>query len=191
MNHNLNFGLKKRFGIIHSQIQVNMTELYKHSLIKGCIASKDIKKGTLIVSESREPHYFGAPKIGNYWDCYLILFPSVPKNQKFYKPVPKDVAREFLLSILESFRKMSKVQQEEYMRLPNKYNDVETMPESIMDLKYYESLLRSTNQAFDKKNLAIIAIYATNIAQCLTFNGVHLKMSQFHHSCHPNSVVLF
>ena len=77
------------------------------------------------------------------------------------------------------------------MRLPNKYNDVETMPESIMDLKYYESLLRSTNQAFDKKDLAIIAIYATNIAQCLTFNGVHLKMSQFHHSCHPNSVVLF
>ena len=86
---------------------------------------------------------------------------------------------------------MSMAHQEEYMKLPNKYKDVESMPESIMDLKYYESLLRSSGQSFEKKNLEIIAIYATNIAQCLTFKGVYLKISQFHHSCQPNSVVLF
>ena len=80
MNHNSTFGLKKRFGIIHSQIQLSMTEFYKHSLIRGCIASKDIKKGTLIVSESQQPQCSGVQNIGKHWDCHLILFPSVAKK---------------------------------------------------------------------------------------------------------------
>ena len=159
-----------------------MSELYRHSEIRGCIATKDMKKGTLILSST------GPDIVGG--GCHLNLSRNAEKNSPEFKEVSKNNAQALLKNILTAFHEMSNASQDEYMKLPNRLNDTRSIPESDPPLKYLESLLRSMDQDFDKKDLEIIAIYVTNLAQVDCVEGVNIKMSQFHHSCHPNAVVI-
>ena len=166
-----------------------MSDLYYVTKISGCVALKDIKKGTLIVSES--------PKIvakGNPWSLDMTS-----------KVEPAE-AQSFVKSILSSFFKMSKADQEQYLNLPNMYNDVRSFPQSGIPLKYFESLIKRSDEDFDERKLKVIAIFATNrlfyevanldiesFAPRLTGptehqQGVIISISQFHHSCRPNAV---
>ena len=116
-------------------------------------------------------------------------------------------AQSYVKSILSSFFKMSKTDQEEFLNLPNMYNDTKSFPDSITNLKYFESLTKRSDEDFDEKKLKVIAIFATNnfsypvesngesyapgiigVVASKWQHGVIIKVSQFHHSCQPNTV---
>ena len=82
--------------------------------------------------------------------------------------------------------RMSREDQEEYMKLHNNYNeDIENWSERMRF--YHQSLMRATNgMAFPgiaKEKEKVWAINNTNGFS----NGVYLKMSRFNHSCQPNT----
>jgi len=161
-----------------------MSELYKHSVIRGCIASKNIKKGTLILSSAV------ADCLGeqNVWSMYANCTSPWDKTGS-----PQE-AQDTIKTMLASFNQMSKACQNEYMQLPNRYKDTNGFPESVPLLNKFESILRSMDEDFNEKNLEIIAIFFTNICQMNNMwsavSGVNIKISQFHHSCNPNAVLL-
>ena len=118
-----------------------MSELYKHSVIRGCIASKNIKKGTLILSSAV------ADCLGeqNVWSMYANCTSPWDKTGS-----PQE-AQDTIKTMLASFNQMSKACQNEYMQLPNRYKDTNRFPESVPFLKQFELILRSMDQDFDEK----------------------------------------
>ena len=156
-----------------------MSDLFSISAIRGYIANKDIKKGTLILSETPQ--------------CLAIGSPSL--LQLSYNPVEilLGEGKKFASSILSSFGRMSKGDQEDFLKLPNRFNDLKSHPESAVQLKYFGSLLKETDCVYeevDEEDLEIVCIYATN-SILFESEGVPIKISQFHHSCWPNAYVSY
>ena len=168
-----------------------MSDLYYYSEIRGCIALKDIKKGTLIVSERTNCFVEGND------EC---LEPDYYKGEVLE-------AQNFVKRILSSFFEMSKNDQDQYLKLPNKFDDTKSFPQAAIQLKYFESLIKRSDQDFDAKKLKVIAIFASNkfsypvesygeshapgligVLASKWQYGVIIKVSQFHHSCRPNTV---
>ena len=156
-----------------------MSDLFRISAIRGYIANKDIKKGTLILSETPQ--------------CLAIGSPSL--LQLSYNPVEilLGEGKKFASSIVSSFGRMSKRDQKDFLKLPNRFNDLKSHPESAVQLKYFRSLLKETDCVYeevDEEDLEIVCIYATN-SILFESEGVPIKISQFHHSCWPNAYVTY
>ena len=167
-----------------------MSDLYYYSEIRGCIALKDIKKGTLIVSD--------------HTNCFADGNDECLETD--YKGEVLE-AQNFVKRILSSFFEMSENDQAQYLKLPNKFEDTKSFPQAAIQLKYFESLIKRSDEDFNEKKLKVIAIFATNnfsypvesygeshapgiiglIASKWQY-GVIIKVSQFHHSCRPNTV---
>ena len=171
-----------------------MSELYSFSKTRGCIALKDIKKGTMIVSDY--------PKC-NSQGLFRSIHPDVKSGCE--KVVDLE-AQSYVKGILSSFSQMCLEDQEEYMNLFNKYDDIQAIPQAGVELRYFESLVRRSGEKFDEKKVKIISIFVTNsfgypvlsntesFAPRLTqstegIRGVPIKISQFRHSCRPNAAI--
>ena len=166
-----------------------MSDLYYYSEIRGCIALKDIKKGTLIVSDRT--------------NCFT------DGNDECLEPDYKGEvleAQNFVKRILLSFFEMSENDQDQYLKLPNKFDDTKSFPQSAIQLKHFESVIKRSDEDFNEKKLKVIAIFATNkfsypvesygescapgiigVVASKLQHGVIIKVSQFHHSCRPNT----
>ena len=127
----------------------------------SCIATKDIKKGSLVLRES--PQLFLTDQMVEDLD-------NLEKN------------------VIESFLGMSRENRKKYMRLHNIYRKRENWSEEMKnDLQERAAKLAKNEMVVSnlsmEKALKVWGIYKTN-----TFtNGVYLKMSRFNHSCQPNT----
>ena len=160
-----------------------MSSVYKVTEIEGkglgCVATVDIEKGSLILTEN----------------------PQICGNTEEEKGSSK-----WIKSLLKSFKRMKKADQLEYMALHNKYNNfqdsqnVENHVEQIELFKEYE-LFKEEIMERDIKDwkleigkieqnpkkaeeiLKICCIYSSN---SFPF-GVGIKASRFNHSCERNA----
>ena len=130
----------------------------------GCIAIKDIKKGSLVLRESPQ----------------LVLTDQMVAD---YDNLDH--------AVIESFLEMSKEQQERYLELHNNY-DVACIEDSDNwsdGMKNDYKAVMPTLMTFPNISLhwafEVWGIYKTN-----TFtDGVYLRMSRFNHSCQPNAEI--
>jgi hypothetical protein len=116
-------------------------------------------------------------------------------------------AQNFVKRILSSFFQMSENDQDQYLKLPNKFDDTKSFPQAAIQLKYFESLIKRSDEDFNEKKLKIVAIFDTNsfsypvesygesfapglleLLPTKVRHGVIIRVSQFHHSCRPNTV---
>ena len=141
-----------------------MDKLYKVAKIEGkdlgCVAIKDIKKGTLILQE--------APQ------CI---------------PTINDMK-----SVITSYLQMDQGNQEEFMKLCNRFRDYDSLDEYGKARQDYLKQWIVTNQEFlkssklpDEKVLEIFGIYSTNAF----LKGVGIQTSRFNHSCCSNAETIW
>ena len=99
------------------------------------------------------------------------------------------VGRTFLLSIYYIFfSEMNESDQDEYMKLSNKYENIQALPmkekSELRILLEQRKAQCETNVDQNSKMLKIFHIYETNSFQDC---GVCIKISRFNHSCRPNA----
>ena len=99
------------------------------------------------------------------------------------------VRRTYLLSIYYIFfSEMNKSDQDEYMKLSNKYENIQALPmkekSELRILLEQRKAQCETNVDQNSKMLKIFHIYETNSFQDC---GVCIKISRFNHSCRPNA----
>ena len=95
----------------------------------------------------------------------------------------------YLLSIYYIFfSEMNKADQDEYMKLSNKYENIQALPmkekSELRILLEQRKAQCETNLEQNSKMLKIFHIYETNSFQDC---GVCIKISRFNHSCRPNA----
>ena len=129
----------------------------------GCIANKEIKKGSLVLRESPQ-----------------LLIPE-HDNPTFQGAV------QHAENVVKVFMGMSKEDQESYLKLHNKFNgDTTTWSEGLTRGFKGKMLVTSeltVSTMAKEKALEVWAIHSTNGFH----NGVCIKMSRFNHSCRPNA----
>ena len=135
----------------------------------GCVALQDIKIGTLILIDHAK----------------CVAQQELKTEGLFY---------EYFESQIESFLSMSQNDQEEFLKLHNRFEDSNTFSNDdeadyFLKLKQFSEIYSFYNdpgllEEFDE-NLALIVlgIYATNSFP----EGVGIKISRFNHSCRPNT----
>ena len=146
-----------------------MASVYKVTEIEGkglgCIATTDIEKGSLILTEN--PQICG----------------STEKESS-----------NWIKSLLKSFKRMRKADQLEYMALHNKYNNFQDSQNQFCK-ELMEKYIKNWKLGIDKfeqnpekaeQILKICCIYATN---CFT-SGLKIKTSRFNHSCEQNATII-
>ena len=178
-----------------TQNHIEMAEIYKVIEFEGkglgCVASTDIKRGSLILNEN--------PQIKSLGET---LKEARQKGQM----------AEWIKRLLKSFNQMNKADQLEFMTLCNIYDFQEfsldkkrimaEMMEIDVDLnhsidKMIVETVKSEIEKFEKdqekaeKILKICNIFGTNnfsdgVAGC----GVAIKTARFNHSCKPNATAL-
>jgi len=125
----------------------------------GIVATKFIKRGTLIFKEEPQIPYVEWPtsifKVG-VWKGYL-------KN------------------LIELFYQMSEPDQEEFLKLHSRYEG-EFMDE-CSNIVWRAVMAEENDKQKAEKILKIYGIYRTNKFQ----DGVRIKTSRFNHSCFPNA----
>jgi hypothetical protein len=89
---------------------------------------------------------------------------------------------------MSAFNQMSKSDQEEYLTLYNKFENMESLPPSKIELQnrlegYFYSMEQNKDKA--EKMIKILNIYVTNT---YSLTGVYLKISRINHSCRANAV---
>jgi len=155
-----------------------MSSVYKVTEIEGkslgCVATVDIEKGALILTEN--PQICGSTE-------------------------EKKWSSKWIKSLLKSFKRMKKADQLEYMTLHNKWNNfqdsqIEMFKEKIMmahclaegDIKDWKLEISKIEQNPEKAEeiLKICCIYATNSFP----SGVKIKTSRFNHSCERNATAI-
>ena len=154
-----------------------MENIYKVVKIEdkgfGCVALQDIKIGTLILIDHAK----------------CVAQQELKTEGLFY---------EYFESQIESFLSMSQNDQEEFLKLHNRFEDSNTFSNDdeadyFLKLKQFSEIYSFYNdpgllEEFDE-NLALIVlgIYATNSFP----EGVGIKISRFNHSCRPNAEVIW
>ena len=146
-----------------------MSDLYQLMEITGkglgCIAAKDIEQGTVILRETP-----------------LLKIPFSEGILKY----------EYLFGrgFKSSFDKLNNTDQNEYLMLHNKFDNIQALPSEMKlelqnDLANFKTRISEEEQNQDEaeKMLKIISIWETNAFQ----SGVYIKLSRFNHSCRPNS----
>ena len=130
----------------------------------GCVAMKNIKKGTLVLRETPQL-YFPEQKEGSSLDAY----------------------RENAEAVIEGFTRMSRDDQRKYLELCNNFEGDRGNLSPGMNIDF-DAVMEATNDMTfptlcKGKALKVWSIYKTNGFP----NGVFLKMSRFNHSCRPNA----
>ena len=151
--------------------EVSMSEsaLYRVESVEGkgigCIAVQDVKKGSIVLRES--------PQLLTQF-CYGKIT-ITQENLQLTKV------------IIKGFMAMSREDQEEYMKLCNKYDEDITKWSERMRLEHQSVVQAANNMTLEgiskEKATKVWAIFDTNHFP----NGVCLKMSRFNHSCRPNA----
>ena len=169
----LSLGQKK----FQSQKETMSSPVYKVTEIGGkglgCVAISDIKKGSLILMENPQLCFETEEKMGSSM---------------------------MIKSLLKSFYEMSKADQNEYMTLHNKYNNIQSFQNSV-DIPNFKEILDKKIEEIEavkfeigkieqdpekaKEILKIIGIFTTNCYK----HGVYFKWSRFNHSCQPNTAI--
>ena len=130
----------------------------------GCVAMKNIKKGTLVLRETPQL-YFPEQKEGSSLDAY----------------------RENAEAVIEGFTRMSRDDQRKYLELCNNFEGDRGNWSPGMNIDFDAVMKATNNITFPTlckgKALKVWSIYKTNGFP----NGVFLKMSRFNHSCRPNA----
>ena len=134
-----------------------MDEIYKVIQIErkgfGCIALKNIKKGTLILQE---------------------------KPQFIAKNVCQNMVG--INGLVESFNCMSQINQEEYLKLHNRYKNLDE--KDIQNLNWMSWIESNFDDQIMVKHVKnIVGIFNTNKFE----SGVGIKSSRFNHSCSSNA----
>ena len=127
---------------------------------------KDIKKGTLILQE-------------------FLKHVKKPEGVETPFPETRDKCREFALIILSFFEEMSQSEKDEYLKLWNKFDGKQPVTQLSDNFDFYRHFVQNTVVGMEevKKCLTIIGIFFTNSF----VNGILIKISQFNHSCKPNT----
>jgi len=157
-----------------------MSNIYKVTEIEGkglgCVATADIEKGSLILTEN----------------------PQICGNTE-----EKTWSSKWIKSLLKSFKQMKKADQLEYMALHNKWNNfqdsqnveyhveqIEVFKEKIMERDINDWKLEigkiEQNPETAEEILKVCCIYATNSFP----TGVKIKTSRFNHSCERNATAI-
>ena len=148
-----------------------MSSLYQEESVSGkgigCMAIKNIKKGSLVIRE--RPQLFVS-------DEEILRDPNIPILQKFL---------QIAEGAINCFLEMSQEDQEEYMKLHNCYDGENWSHGMATD---YRSVMHATGQMTfpnisKEKAFKVWGIYKTNGFG----KGVSLKFSRFNHSCRPNA----
>ena len=89
---------------------------------------------------------------------------------------------------MSAFNRMRKSDQEEFLTLYNKFENLESLPPSKMEFQnrvkgYFYSMEQNKDKA--EKMFKILNIYVTNM---YSLTGVYLKISRINHSCRANAV---
>ena len=149
-------------------VSTSESELYKVEKVAGkgvgCVAVKEIKKGSLVLRE--------APQ---------MLYPDMDGVRTV------EESFRHIEVVIKAFMEMSVEDQESFLDLHNKFDDDKTNWSDGMG-KQFTALSRSADQMTfpnisQEKALKVMAIVGTNGFH----NGVCLKMSRFNHSCRPNA----
>ena len=153
-----------------------MSSVYKVTEIEGkglgCVATVNIEKGSLILTENPQICADTEEEEGGYG---------------------------WIKSLLKSFKRLKKADQLEYMELHSKYNnlqgsqnspdakDIEMFKEQVMEkgVKTWKLEISKIEQNPEKAEeiFKICAIYSTNKFP----GGVQIKTSRFNHSCKENA----
>ena len=148
-----------------------MPDLYEFKKIEGkgfgCVAVKAIKKGTVILQE--------APQ------CVAKGVENCPR----FNPTQSGL-REFGLNIMSAFNGMCQHDREAFLKLRNKFKDEEivaNVPRLARDIDQWTSVFKESKNKEELLN--VIGIFSTH---CTGKDGLYIKLSQFNHSCQPNSV---
>ena len=109
-----------------------------------------------------------------------------PEGVETQLPKTPDKCREFALNILSFFKEMSQSEKDEYLKAWNKFDGKQPVAQRMSDnWDFYRQFVQNTVVGMEevKKCLTIIGIYLTNSY----VSGIHIKMSQFNHSCKSNA----
>ena len=144
-----------------------MTEMFQVVPIegKGCgiVASKFIKRGTLILKEVSQMPGIREP----------------PSNLQMQE-------QDYIQKVISAFEQMTKSDKEEYLKLHNNFDHVLQGNFRLnSEVQYSKTIIMKMEaDAVKAENiLKIIGIYKTNAFE----NGLKIKTSRFNHSCWPNA----
>jgi len=124
----------------------------------GCVASRELKLGKLILQEI--PQFV------------------VPENT-----IKNELSVEFMSVLMDTFKNMSKTDQEQFLKLHNRFIGDDKLDKFLNEEK-------SKNQEACKmleEAIQIYGIYKTNTF----FNDVLIKFSRFNHSCDSNGEIVW
>ena len=152
-------------------------EIYGKAL--GCVASKDIRQGTVILIETPQ----------------LVVEDNLTGNNFENVHLTDSSDSAWIKKVVSAFNGMSQVDQNEYLKLYDNYIDLEHSP-LPSDLKNQlqkgnferKSKITSMEKDQDKasKNLHVLNIFKSN-----SFEGkIAIKTSRFNHSCRPNALAV-
>ena len=150
-----------------------MSELYHCKDIegkdRGIVASKFIKKGTLILKEMPQIPPIGISEEG--LNQYM-------KNQYRCTPEQKSEVEGFLKKLVSGFYQMKKSDQEEYLELKG------------IERNGLEATIRNMerNEGEARKIFKIVDIYFSNFFRP---DGFRIRSSLFNHSCNPNATEIW
>jgi len=155
-----------------SSTEIKMTEIYEvresEGKKLGCFALQDIKKGSIIIKEKPQIVDKGHTDIKICGAIDLIL---------------TDITPSFVHGLNEAFNNMAKTDQEEYMKLYDKFDNISSLPPILQTLVERWNQLITEITKSDEKLAKIVRIYVTNAFS----DGVYIKRSRFNHSCKPNA----
>ena len=129
----------------------------------GCIATKDIPEGTLILREKAQIFDNGGD------------------------PTGPDVAG-WIKSVMTSFNQMNEDNQKEFLTLHNdSFQDLSQSQKNTQDLDLYRRTIRQIygHEQDRDKILKIICIFVTNLWMGKP-KSVEIHCARFNHSCRPN-----
>jgi len=152
-----------------------MTQLFEIQTIEGkgvgFVATKDIKRGTVIFTESPQ------------------LDLALEEKGKIYDVEFNPILLE---KVVSSFNRMKKTDQEDYLKLHNNFDNIHSLPPKKYSLLKTELEMRrlslnsiEANKEKAEEMIKIFNIYGSNAF----LNGVYLKMSRLNHSCRPNAEI--
>jgi len=136
---------------------------------RGIVASKFIKKGTLILKEIPQIPPIGLSEEG--LNQYM-------NNQYRCTPEQKSMVEGFLKKLVSGFYQMKKSDQEEYLELQG------------IERNGLEATIRNMerNEREARKIFKIVDIYFSNFFRP---DGFRIRSSLFNHSCYPNATEIW
>jgi len=144
-----------------------MTEMFRVTPIEGkglgIIATKFIKRGTLILKE----------------------VPQIPHVER-PTSMEVDLWKRYIKTLIKLFYQMSEPDQEEYLKLHNRYEGEFFVDECFIIVRRAVMAEEKDKQKAEKI-LKIYGIFRTN----KFVNGVKIKTSRFNHSCSPNATASY